>query len=172
MVPSLQKHGLVDAKTTMFPRTHILHNFRFDLALGQVKDKYGFLPCQQQTVHIKFRQFQKFTIRGVSPTGNKRMDMRIPLSQLSKSLDCRNHSRHDILSIQHALNFRLNARPSTRGKFAKQLAIEPSMNSQTFGDGKNHLSVRDRSTNIFGNVNSSQQRPFLVARWAGASLLA
>ncbi len=57
LVPSLQKHGLVDTKTTMFPRMHILHNFRFDLALGQVKGKHGFLPGQQQTVYIKFRQF-------------------------------------------------------------------------------------------------------------------
>ena len=46
------------------------------------------------------------------------------------------------------------------------------MNSQSFGDGKNHLSMRDRQTNIFGNVDASHERTFLVTCGAGASLLA
>ncbi len=63
-----QMHGLVNAKTAMFPRPHILHGLRFDLALVQVEGKHGFLPGYQQAVHVEFRQFQKIAIRGVNPT--------------------------------------------------------------------------------------------------------
>jgi hypothetical protein len=76
------------------------------------------------------------------------------MQKRSECLDPRNHARHDILSIQHALNFRLDAIPSTGGKFAKQLSVETSMNSQTFGNGKNYLPMRDWSTNIFGEHQS------------------
>ena len=100
------------------------------------------------------------------------MDMRIPMEQLSKRLDGPNHAGNHIHSPQHALNFGLDAHPGAGGKFAQQLAIKTCVNSQTLGDGKNHLSVRNGKTNIFGDVDASQQRAFLVTRWAGASLLA
>ena len=59
------------------------------------------------------------------------------------------------------------------GQFRSQeLAIETCVNSQTFGDGKNHLSVRNGKTNICGDVDACHKRAFLVAGWVGASLLA
>jgi len=73
------------------------------------------------------------------------------------------------MSIQYALNFRLDAIPSTGGKFAKQFSIETRMDSQAFGDGENYLSVRHWQTNIFGDVNAGYQRPLLVTRGASAS---
>ena len=79
-----------------------------------------------------------------------------------KSLDCRNHAGYYILSFEHVPDFALDASPSARGKFAKQLPVEASMDSQAFGDGENDLSVRNRKTNIFGDVDTSQQRTFLV----------
>ena len=92
--------------------------------------------------------------------------------KLSKRLDGRNHAGHDILSMQHAPDFGLDAIPSAGGKFAQQLAIETCVNSQTLGDGKDHLSVRNGKTNIFGDVDACHKRALLVAGWAGASLLA
>jgi hypothetical protein len=80
LVPRGQKHGLVNAKTTVLPRSHILHDFRFDLTLAQIQGKHGLLPGHQQTVHVKLRQIKKFAFRGVSPTGHERMDMWIPVS--------------------------------------------------------------------------------------------
>ena len=94
------------------------------------------------------------------------------MEQLSKRLDGPNHAGNHIHSPQHALNFGLDAIPSAGGKFAQELAIETCVNSQTFGDGKNHLSVRNGKTNICGDVDACHQRAFLVAGWAGASLLA
>ena len=83
------------------------------------------------------------------------------------SLDRRNHAGHHILAPSSVNRFGLDARPGTGGEFAQQLAIETCVNSQTLGDGKNHLSVPDGKTNIFGDVDACQQRPFLVAGWAG-----
>ncbi len=40
------------------------------------------------------------------------------MDQLAESLDGRNHAGHDILSMQHALDFGLDARPGAGGKFA------------------------------------------------------
>ena len=100
------------------------------------------------------------------------MDMRIPMEQLTKCLDGRNHAGYDILSIQHAPDFGLDARPGAGGKFAQQLSVETCMHSQTFGNGKNHLSVRNGQTNIFGDVDGGQQSPLLVAGGTGAPLLA
>ena len=80
--------------------------------------------------------------------------MRLPLNQLTECLDCRNHARHDIRQVQHALNFRLDALPSTGGKFAQKLPVETSMHSQAFGDGENYLPMRNGKTDIFGGHQS------------------
>jgi hypothetical protein len=44
--------------------------------------------------------------------------------------------------------------------------------SQTLGNGQNDLPMRNRKTDLFGNVNRGQQGPFLVTRWARTPLLA
>jgi len=82
------------------------------------------------------------------------MQVRIPMEQLSKSLDCRNHAGNDILSFEHAPDFGLDARPSAGGKFTKQLPVEACVDSQSLGDGENDLSVRNRQTNIFSDVDA------------------
>ena len=87
-------------------------------------------------------------------------------------LDCRNHARNHILSPQQPPGFGLDTRPGTGGKFAQQFPVKTSVNSQTFGNGKNHLSVRNGQTNIFGDVDGGQQSPLLVAGGTGAPLLA
>ncbi len=91
------------------------------------------------------------------------------MGQLAKRLDRRDHPGHDIIPPQHASDFGLDAIPSTGGKFTKQFAIETSVNSQTFGNGKNYLPMRDRQTNIFAgtaaqrwSVDASHERTFLV----------
>ena len=108
----------------------------------------------------------------MSSACHERMDMGMPMQQSSVRLDRGNHAGNDIFSIQHALDFGLNARPSAGGKFAQQLPVETCVHSQSLGDGKNHLSVRNRKTNIFGDVDRGQQRAFLVARWTRTALLA
>jgi hypothetical protein len=40
------------------------------------------------------------------------------MEQLAKCLDGRNHAGHDILSMQHAPDFGLDARPGAGGKLA------------------------------------------------------
>ena len=85
------------------------------------------------------------------------------MEQLPKRLDGRNHAGHDIRQVQHALDFGLDAIPNAGGKYAQELAIETCVNSQTFGDGKNHLSVRNGKTNICGDVDACHKRAFWVA---------
>jgi hypothetical protein len=46
------------------------------------------------------------------------------------------------------------------------------VDAQTLGDGQHDLPMSDRQTDIFGNMQRGQQRAFLVARGAGATLLA
>ncbi len=99
------------------------------------------------------------------------MDMWIPVDQLAERLNRRNHSWNDIVSIQHAPDFVLDACPSAGGKFAQQLPVETRMDSQAFGDGENYLSMRHRQTNVFGDVDASQQRALLVASWTRTTLL-
>jgi len=94
------------------------------------------------------------------------------MKQFPMSLDRRNHPGHHILWPEQANRFRLEARPRARRELAQQLPIEPSVQSQTLGDGQNDLSMRDGKTDFFGNVDRGQQRPLLVAGWAGTTLLA
>ena len=82
------------------------------------------------------------------------MNMWIPMEQLAKSLDCRNHAGYHILSFEHALDFGLDSRPSAGRKFAQQFPVEARMDSQPFGDGEYYLSVRNWQTNLFGDVNA------------------
>ena len=82
------------------------------------------------------------------------------------------HAGHDILAPEQANRFRLEARPGTGSELAEQLAVEAGVQSQTLGNGQNDLPMRDRKTDLFGNVNRGQQGPFLVTRWARTPLLA
>ena len=59
-----------------------------------------------------------------------------------------------------------------RAEPAQQLAIEARVQAQAFGDGQDHLPVRDRKTHVFGHVHGGHQGAFLMARRAGAALLA
>ena len=87
-------------------------------------------------------------------------------------LNRRDHAGHDILAPEQANRFRLEARPGTGSELAEQLAVEAGVQSQTLGNGQNDLPMRDRKTDLFGNVNRGQQGPFLVTRWARTPLLA
>ena len=94
------------------------------------------------------------------------------MQELAVSLNRPDHAGHDIVASQQPSGFRLQARPGTGRKFTQQLAIEPCVNSQTFGDGQHDLPMSDRRADFFGNVQRGQQRAFLVARRTGAALLA
>ena len=62
--------------------------------------------------------------------------------------------------------------PRTGREFAKQLPIETGVQPQTLGDGQDDLSMRDRKTDFFGNMDGAQQGPLLVAGGACTPLLA
>jgi len=60
---------LVNAETTVFPRTHVLDDFWFDLLLGQIQLEDRVLPSGQQSLHIelgpKFRDTGRKSPSGV-----------------------------------------------------------------------------------------------------------
>ena len=68
--------------------------------------------------------------------------------------------------------FRFVALPRTGSEFAKQLPIETGMQPQALWDGQDDLSMRDRKTDFFGNMDGAQQGLFLVAGGACTPLLA
>jgi hypothetical protein len=100
------------------------------------------------------------------------MDMWIPMQKGSVGLDRGDHAGYHVVSTKPALDFRSDARPGAAAELAEELPVEARMDSQTLRDGKDHLPVRDGKTDLFGYVDRGQQRPFVVAGGAGASLLA
>jgi len=79
---------------------------------------------------------------------------------------------YDIVAPQQPSSFRLQTPPGTRGEFPQQLAIEPRVNSQTFGDRQHDLPMSDGRADFFSHMQRGQQRPLLVAGRARAALLA
>ena len=57
LIARRQKHGLIHTGVTVFPSTHVLDGFRFDLPL---EDRV--LPSDQQSLHIELGQLQKITL--------------------------------------------------------------------------------------------------------------
>ena len=87
-------------------------------------------------------------------------------------LDGGDHAGQHVIATEQALDFSPDARPGTGGELAQQPAIEAGVQPQALGDGEDHLPVGDGKTDLFGHVDRGQQGPFLVARGAGAALLA
>ncbi len=79
------------------------------------------------------------------------------------SLDRRNHAGCHIPAVEQAPSFRLQARPRTGREFTQQPPIETGVQPQTLRDGQDDLSMRDRKTDFFGNMDGGQQGPLLVA---------
>jgi len=96
----------------------------------------------------------------------------MPVQEFPVGLDGGHHARQHVLAAELALDFRPDARPGAGGELAQQLAVEAGVQSQAFGDGQDDLPVRDGKADVFGHVDSRQQGTFLVARGAGAALLA
>ena len=80
------------------------------------------------------------------------------------SLDRRNHAGHHTGTVaerwsapEQANCFGLDARPRTSSEFAQQLAVEPSVQPKTLGDGQDDLPMRDGKTDFFSNVDGGQE---------------
>jgi hypothetical protein len=59
-----------------------------------------------------------------------------------------------------------------KSRAKRQPVIEACVDLKTFGDGQHDLPMSDQPEHFFGNVERGQQGPLLVARGAGATLLA
>ena len=138
----------------------------------QVQREDRVLPSRQQSLQIEFGQFQKITFGCKRAAGDQYVDVRMPVKKFAMSLNRRHHAGCHILAAEPANRFGLEARPGTSREFAQQLAVEPSVQPKTLGDGQDDLPMRDWKTDFFGNVDRGQQRPLLVAGWAGTTLLA
>ena len=67
LVTRWQQYRLIDAEPSVFPRTHVLHHFRFDLVLRQIQVEDRFLPGRFQTFQVELLQFQEVSGRGKLP---------------------------------------------------------------------------------------------------------
>jgi hypothetical protein len=83
----------------------------------------------------------------------------MPVQEFPVGLDGGHHARQHVLAAELALDFRPDARPGAGGELAQQLAVEAGVQSQAFGDGQDDLPVRDGKADVFGHVDSRQQRP-------------
>ena len=66
LIARRQKHGLIHTGVTVFPSTHVLDGFRFDLPL---EDRV--LPSDQQSRHIELGQLQKIALGRKRSAGQK-----------------------------------------------------------------------------------------------------
>jgi len=94
LVARRQEHGLINTLAAVLPTAHVLDHFRFDLVLGQVEGipARRDLPGRFQPVQVQFGQFHKVLRGGKRSVGQKQMQMRMPMQQLSVSLDGRDHA--------------------------------------------------------------------------------
>ena len=53
LVARRQEYGLINTETAVLPTAHVLDHFRFDLVLGQVEGKNGFLPGRFQPIQVE-----------------------------------------------------------------------------------------------------------------------
>ena len=58
------------------------------------------------------------------------MEMRMPMQQLSVSLDGHDHASHDVVATQQTPDFRLNAGPGALSEFSQEAPVEAGMQSQ------------------------------------------
>ncbi len=106
--------------------------------------------------------------------GDQYVEVRMPVKKFAMSLNRRHHAGCHILAPEQANRFGLEARPGTSREFAQQLAAGhpvirvAGVQPKTLGDGQDDLPMRDGKTDFFGNVDRGQQRPLLVAGWAGS----
>ena len=108
----------------------------------------------------------------------------MPVQQFPMRLDGNGHAGRNIVAAEQPANFITNAGPGRcrpasgypglpsrlrRGtRYSGSAAVQP----QAFGNGEHDLAMRHGRTNIFGHVQRGDERPLLVARRAGATLLA
>ncbi len=78
------------------------------------------------------------------------------MQELAKRLDCPNHSRHHVVATEQPLDFGLDAVPGASGELTQQPPVEPRVQPQPFRDGKHHLPVRNRKTNLLGYMDRRQ----------------
>jgi len=172
LIARRQKYRLIDTEAAVRPTPHVLDHFRFELLLSQVQFEDRVLPGDQQSLHIELRQLHKLALGCPHAAGDQHMQVGMPVQELAVRLNRRDHAGYDIVAPQQPSGFRLQTRPRTGRKLTQQPAIEAGVNSQPLGDGQHDLPVSDRRADIFSNMQRGQQRPLLVARGAGAALLA
>ncbi len=71
---------------------------------GQVQGKDCFLPGNFQPIQVEFGQSHKVPRGGKRSAGQKHMQMRMPMQQLSVSLDGGDHARHDAGTVAEPTN--------------------------------------------------------------------
>lgn len=104
---------------------------------------------------------QKIALGCKCSTGKQHMDVRMPMQKFAMRLNRPDHTGHDILAPEHALCFGLETGPRTGREFAKQLAIEPSVQSKTLADRRPSLrsGARGREQAVWYTAQPRKERP-------------
>ena len=113
-----------------------------------------------QPLDVKFGHWQEIALGRKRATGDQGVDVRMPMQKLPVGLDCSDHARQYVRAAERAADFRPDAGPGAGAEPAQQLAIEAGVQPQAFGDGQDHLPVRNGRTDRFGHVQGGQQGDF------------
>ncbi len=100
------------------------------------------------------------------------MQVWMPVQNLAKRLNRRDHAGHDIVSAQQTANFCPDAVPGTVSQLSQQPAIKPRVHAQTFGDRQHDLPMRYGSADVLRHVDRGQQGALLVTGGTRTPLLA
>ena len=73
------------------------------------------------------------------------------VDQLPECLDTGNHAGCHIVAVQHLPVDSDDGQPSGADELAKQAAVVAVVDPQAFGNGKDHLAVRDRGADPMGD---------------------
>ena len=147
------ENTLVHAEPGVPPRAHLPDGLGGDLTLVHEKLEHFMLPELQERLDRDRRQKDEAPVWSKRPVGDYGMDVRVPVRQLPKGLDCRDHSRNRVIATENRLIGLADQVEGDFGQFPEKFTVEPEIYPQPFRDSKHELAVRDVRENVLANVH-------------------
>jgi len=92
LIARLQPHALVDAEARVLPGAHIGHHVLGDLALGQKQGEDLLFPLPEERLGGQPGQGQKCAVGDKHPLGHQRVNVGMPVDQLTERLELNQRS--------------------------------------------------------------------------------
>jgi len=143
-VPGFHPDALIDTEAAVPPRADISHDLFRDLALGQQEIEHRLLPQLEKRFGRQFGERQEGSVRQKHALRDQRVNMRVPMNQVSERLNGPDHPRNRVGMIGGGLINGPHHLPSRPAEFAQQTPVKPKVNPQPLGNREDKLAVRHR----------------------------